>query len=161
MIDIYEKINAYRKQGKDLVLVTVTEKDGMGPADIGKKMLVTQDNEAFGTVGGGAIEFFAREKCKEIILSNKYNNISPFTLEVAVVSTVDNISIKDKSFTSATKYGLIDINGKELLPCIYDSIHPHWDGFTEIIKDGVKKATSIVRIIDGRFIWDKAVKWPR
>ena len=74
---------------------------------------------------------------------------------------MDNISIKDKSFTSATKYGLIDINGKELLPCIYDSIHPHWDGFTEIIKDGVKKATSIVRIIDGRFIWDKAVKWPR
>ena len=67
MFDIYERINAYRKQGKDLVLVTVTEKDGMGPADIGKKMLVTQDNEAFGTVGGGAIEFFAREKCKEII----------------------------------------------------------------------------------------------
>lgn len=77
MFDIYEKINAYRKQGKDLVLVTVTEKDGMGPADIGKKMLVTQDNEAFGTVGGGAIEFFAREKCQEIIklrksLSEKY-----------------------------------------------------------------------------------------
>ena len=62
MADIYEKINEYRKLGKDLVLVTVTEKEGMGPADVGKKMLVTDDNQAFGTVGGGAIEFYAREK---------------------------------------------------------------------------------------------------
>jgi len=67
MADIYEKINEYRKLGKDLVLVTVTEKEGMGPADVGKKMLVTDDNQAFGTVGGGAIEFYAREKCKEVI----------------------------------------------------------------------------------------------
>ena len=62
MVDIYGKINEYRKLGKDLVLVTVTEKEGMGPADVGKKMLVTEDGEAFGTVGGGAIEFYAREK---------------------------------------------------------------------------------------------------
>lgn len=67
MADIYEKINEYRKQGKDLVLVTVTEKDGMGPADVGKKMLVTEDKQAFGTIGGGAIEFYAREKCQEVI----------------------------------------------------------------------------------------------
>ncbi|HPS19197.1 MAG TPA: XdhC/CoxI family protein [Bacilli bacterium] len=71
MADIYEKINEYRKLGKDLVLVTVTEKEGMGPADVGKKMLVTQDNEAFGTVGGGAIEFYAREKCKEVVKMRK------------------------------------------------------------------------------------------
>lgn len=40
MIDIYGKINECRKQGKDLVLVTVTEKNGMGPADVGKKCLL-------------------------------------------------------------------------------------------------------------------------
>lgn len=71
MADIYERINEFRRKGKDLVLVTVTEKDGMGPADVGKKMLVTEDNEAFGTVGGGAIEFYAREKCKEVIKMRK------------------------------------------------------------------------------------------
>ena len=38
MVDIYGKINEHRKLGKDLVLVTVTEKEGMGPADVGKKM---------------------------------------------------------------------------------------------------------------------------
>ena len=71
MADIYEKINEYRRLGKDLVLVTVTEKEGMGPADVGKKMLVTEDGEAFGTVGGGAIEFYAREKCKEVVKARK------------------------------------------------------------------------------------------
>ena len=66
-MDLYEKLSEFRKKGKDVVIVTVTEKDGMGPADVGKKMLVSEDNEAFGTVGGGAIEYYAREKCKEVL----------------------------------------------------------------------------------------------
>ena len=71
MQNIYEIIADLRSHGKDLVIVTVTEKDGMGPADVGKKMVVSEDNEAFGTVGGGAIEYYAREKCKEVIKERK------------------------------------------------------------------------------------------
>lgn len=71
MVDIYSKINEYQKLGEDLVLITVTEKEGMGPADVGKKMLVTSTNEAFGTVGGGAIEYYAREKAKDVIKLRK------------------------------------------------------------------------------------------
>ena len=71
MVDIYSKIHEYNKLGFDLVLVTVTEKSGMGPADVGKKMLVVESGEAFGTVGGGAIEFYAREKCKDVIKERK------------------------------------------------------------------------------------------
>lgn len=67
MVDIYKELDKLRKQGKDAVIVTVTEKEGMGPADVGKKMLVTEGNVAFGTVGGGAIEYYAREKCKEVL----------------------------------------------------------------------------------------------
>ncbi len=67
MVDIYKELDNLRKQGKDAVIVTVTEKSGMGPADVGKKMLVTEGNIAFGTVGGGAIEYYAREKCKEVL----------------------------------------------------------------------------------------------
>ena len=66
MMDFYSKVASLRDQGIDLVIVTVTEKEGMGPADVGKKMVGTDSNEAFGTVGGGAIEFYAREKCKEV-----------------------------------------------------------------------------------------------
>ena len=67
MVDIYSKLSELRKEGKDVVIVTVTEKEGMGPADVGKKMLVSENNVAFGTVGGGAIEYYAREKCKEVL----------------------------------------------------------------------------------------------
>ena len=67
MVDIYKKLQELRSQGKDAVIVTVTEKEGMGPADVGKKMIVTEGNVAFGTVGGGAIEYYAREKCKEVL----------------------------------------------------------------------------------------------
>jgi len=71
MVDIYEKLAEFKKAGLDAVIVTVTEKEGMAPADVGKKMIVTSGNVAFGTVGGGAIEYFAREKCKEVLLKRE------------------------------------------------------------------------------------------
>lgn len=71
MVDIYSKIAECRAKGKDAVVVTVTEKEGMSPSDVGKKMIVSEDNEAWGTIGGGSIEWYAREKCKEILLSRK------------------------------------------------------------------------------------------
>ena len=71
MTDLYKKINELQSNGLDLVIVTVTEKEGMGPADVGKKMVVSEKGEAFGTVGGGAIEFYAREKCKDVIKERK------------------------------------------------------------------------------------------
>jgi len=66
-VDVYQKLQEFREKGLDAVIVTVTEKEGMGPADVGKKMIVTEGNVAFGTVGGGAIEYYAREKCKEVL----------------------------------------------------------------------------------------------
>ncbi len=71
MVDIYQKLQEIRSLGKDAVIVTVTEKEGMGPADVGKKMVVTEGNVAFGTVGGGTIEYYAREKCKEVLKSRQ------------------------------------------------------------------------------------------
>ncbi len=70
-MDIYEQILNYKKNGKDAVLVTAVEKMGEGPVAVGKKMLISEDNEGMGTVGGGCIEIFAREKCKEIIKDRK------------------------------------------------------------------------------------------
>jgi xanthine dehydrogenase accessory factor len=77
MQGIYEKIVEYKAKNIDMVLVTAIEKTGEGPVEIGKKMLVLETGESFGTVGGGALEFFAREKSKELIkkrthLTEKY-----------------------------------------------------------------------------------------
>ncbi len=70
-MDLYELITKYKSEGTSLVLVTVTEKTGDGPVEVGKKMLVTEHNEAFGTVGGGALEYNAREECKNIFISRE------------------------------------------------------------------------------------------
>lgn len=88
MVDIYKELDKLRKQGKDAVIVTVTEKSGMGPADVGKKMLVTEGNVAFGTVGGGAIEYYAREKCKEV-LENRISFSEKYILNDRTVSVDD------------------------------------------------------------------------
>lgn len=88
MVDIYKELDNLRKQGKDAVIVTVTEKSGMGPADVGKKMLVTEGNIAFGTVGGGAIEYYAREKCKEV-LNNRVSFSEKYVLNDRTVSVDD------------------------------------------------------------------------
>jgi hypothetical protein len=98
------------------------------------------------------------EKCEEIPLANEYNSIFMFTAGVAVVCMRKNIQNKDGRFTQDRKDGLIDINGKEILPCIYDSIHPHIDGFTEITKGGVTKSTNVNEIINGKFNWDETIE---
>lgn len=70
-MELYEKLNGYLNQGIACMMVTVVEKSGEGPLEVGKKMLVTEADEAFGTVGGGAIEYEAREHCKTLIKASK------------------------------------------------------------------------------------------
>ena len=71
MIDIFTKIAELKSIGQEAVLVTVTSKEGNSPTDVGKKMIVTKDNNFFGTIGGGSIEHFAIEKSKEVLSSRK------------------------------------------------------------------------------------------
>ncbi len=71
-MDVYEKLLACRRQNIPAVIVTAVEKQGEGPVAVGKKMIVTARGEAHGTVGGGNLEFHAREKCKEILKTRKH-----------------------------------------------------------------------------------------
>ena len=63
-MDIYSQIAKIKEDGLDAFIVTVIDKSGMAPSDIGKKMIVLSSGESFGTIGGGAIEHYAIEKCK-------------------------------------------------------------------------------------------------
>ena len=99
-----------------------------------------------------------------IDLEREYNFIEKFTHGVAVVSirevTRDFKAQSDLAFDFKRKEGLIDINGKELLPCIYDSINVHQDGFVEISKGEVKKGGALLPIIEeGKFDFEKAMDW--
>jgi len=66
-MDIYSEINRYKRTGTACIVATVVEKSGEGPVEVGKKMLVGTDGWAIGTVGGGALEYHARERCKELL----------------------------------------------------------------------------------------------
>ncbi len=65
---IYEEIADHLRRGIPVVVVSVVEKHGESPVDVGKKMVVTPDG-AFGTVGGGALEYEARELAKTMFNS--------------------------------------------------------------------------------------------
>jgi len=61
-----------------------------------------------------------REKLSEALL--KYDSFSDFS---------DGVSVVEKN----GKYGLIDLAGKEVVPCIYDYISDFLDGFAAVEKD--------------------------
>lgn len=72
MNDLFEKIVSYKASGLDMVLITAVEKEGEGPVELGKKLLVVETGEFFGTVGGGALEHYAINKAKELIKSRSH-----------------------------------------------------------------------------------------
>jgi len=53
---IFEQIQQAVNSGRRVVLATVVDKKGHGPAAPGARMLVDEDGSAIGTVGGGALE---------------------------------------------------------------------------------------------------------
>lgn len=73
MLDIYKEIYELRQKNEDAVLVTVVERKGHGPANVGKKLLLYKNGEVKGTVGGGELEYLAIEKAKEVMKEKKHD----------------------------------------------------------------------------------------
>lgn len=65
--DILERVPELMKKGKRVALCTVIEKIGSGPAEEGKKILVTEDAEVIGTIGGGGLERKVKEEALKAI----------------------------------------------------------------------------------------------
>jgi len=72
MIDLYSKIVANQALGIDMVLITAIQKEGEGPVEVGKKLLVVETGEFFGTVGGGALEHYAIDKAKKLLKTRSH-----------------------------------------------------------------------------------------
>lgn len=66
-MNLYKKLVEYSDNKIPVMMVTVVSKVGQSPVDVGKKMLVALNGEAHGTVGGGALEYSARESCKKFL----------------------------------------------------------------------------------------------
>jgi xanthine dehydrogenase accessory factor len=63
--EIFEKLSRLLKAGKRAALCTVVIKVGSGPAELGRKILVADDGEVFGTIGGA--ELFERQLKREAL----------------------------------------------------------------------------------------------
>lgn len=125
-------------------------------------------SERYRVTVGDSFTYLHRDKLfdehgEQISTNPEYNSIFGFYKGVAVVCIRGNIQFIEKEtgpqFTQDRKDGLIDVDGKELIPCIYESISVKSDGFVEITKGGQCKSTNVGTIIDGEFDWDKALPW--
>ncbi|GKX30039.1 xanthine dehydrogenase accessory factor [Vallitalea longa] len=71
MENIYEELISMKKRGQSCIMVTVIEMTGNTPVTVGKKMLVDGKDNSIGTVGGGALEYYAKQKCRELLISQQ------------------------------------------------------------------------------------------
>lgn len=56
MEEIFAKIEEIKRSGKNAALCIVVETSGSTPRKAGSKMLVTENGDTFGTIGGGSVE---------------------------------------------------------------------------------------------------------
>ena len=99
---------------------------------------------------------FVDSKGEEIEFMKDYDSIRMAACSVLVVCKSNQEVLKGKPLLTR-QCGLIDLNGSILIPCSYDSINVHLDGFIQLSKNGLKKSTNISIVKSGEFIWDEAL----
>ena len=67
MNKMFKAIGEHLKNGEDVVLATIVEQEGSTPRGAGAAMIVNKDGRITGTIGGGAIEFRAECRAKQLI----------------------------------------------------------------------------------------------
>ena len=77
MIDLFRQLSERIKENRPSILITITRTRGATPGKTGFKILIGEEGRITGTIGGGAVEFHAIDKCKELIKSDStyYNEI--------------------------------------------------------------------------------------
>jgi len=70
-MNIYKRIAEIISRGETCVVVTVAETYSGSPGKEGFKLVVTKDGNTYGTIGGGAVEFDAVNRAKELFKEKK------------------------------------------------------------------------------------------
>lgn len=76
--DWVSKLEELRLEGKPVAVVTVATHAGSSPREIGAKMLVCENGEFFGTIGGGNLEALALKEAAACLKTGKpsFNKLS-------------------------------------------------------------------------------------
>jgi len=70
MVELFRTLAERLKENKPSILVTITKTRGGTPGKPGFKILIGEEGRIAGTIGGGAVEFYAINKRKELFSSN-------------------------------------------------------------------------------------------
>jgi xanthine dehydrogenase accessory factor len=106
MDEIYEEIIRLKRSGREGVLVTVTDREGHTPADIGAKMLVIpkcseyKEFDTIGTVGGGTLEHLAVNYARKV-LKFRTSGVNKYVL------SRDNEVLTENESLEAQKTGML------------------------------------------------------
>lgn len=68
---MWKKIEEQLEAHKKVMLITIMEKQGSGPRNVGTKMAVFEDGMAAGTIGGGSVEYCAVNLAKNALLEDR------------------------------------------------------------------------------------------
>ena len=68
---LLEEATRMLKEGKRIALVTIVRKEGSGPRSTGSKIIVGEDGEIYGTLGGGFFEQHVVKEALKAIAENK------------------------------------------------------------------------------------------
>lgn len=69
--DVWSALAAWRLEGRRFVLLSVVESRGFTPQKAGAHMLLSEDGETIGTIGGGAIEHEALREARVLLASGE------------------------------------------------------------------------------------------
>ncbi|MFK7832035.1 MAG: xanthine dehydrogenase accessory protein XdhC [Winogradskyella sp.] len=66
-----ERLSEFKLKQQPVALVTVTKCYGSTPCVLGSRMIITEDKEVFGTIGGGKLEFLAIDQAIKALHENR------------------------------------------------------------------------------------------
>ncbi len=75
MPDFYEEINKINAEGKSAAVATVIGTKGSTPREIGAKMLIREDGQMWGSIGGGCLEAEVWQEAMKVIREEKPHTI--------------------------------------------------------------------------------------
>jgi xanthine dehydrogenase accessory factor len=95
MVELFRQLTERLQENRPTVLITITNTRGATPGKTGFKILIGEEGRLTGTIGGGAVEFHAIDKCKELIKGDLLH----FT---EIIQLVDNDKKIDKKKDEST-----------------------------------------------------------
>ncbi|WP_135822109.1 selenium-dependent molybdenum cofactor biosynthesis protein YqeB [Halostella litorea] len=79
-MSLFDRVAELVDRGEAAAMLTIVDKDGSAPRDVGDRMLVTPD-DAFGTIGGGHVEHLAVQDARAVLADEAESGVRTYELE--------------------------------------------------------------------------------